>query len=318
MSPTVEPLIFTVPLSFEAHTIAQHYQKWQSIPLKAKQIYLNTLAVYAVDFYLRCLGFEADINLSDSHNPIMVTMMDVADLWVKQLGRLECRPVLTDDQMMLIPPDVGSDRVGYIAVHISQNLKEATLLGFAQTVDREVPLSQLRSLSEFPAYLHQLQQAPAMTSSSTDYSTVINLKNWLEGIFDAGWQTIEAVLDSDKLDLVSVRSMIALKTETRRAKLIDFGMQLGDQSVALSLGLNSNGDGTIGVLVQLFPGSGSPRLTSRLKLIMLSDSGETLQEVCARGHDNYIQLRSFKGLPGDCFSIQVVCDNVRVTEDFVL
>ncbi|NJK52527.1 MAG: DUF1822 family protein [Leptolyngbyaceae cyanobacterium SU_3_3] len=317
MSPTVEPLIFTVPLSFEAHRIAQRYQKWQSIPFKAKQVYLNTLAVYAVDFYLRCLGFEADVSLSDSRNPMIATMMDVADLWVKQLGRLECRPVLTDDQVMQIPPDVESDRMGYIAVHISQNLKEATLLGFAQTVDREVPLSQLRSLSEFPAYLHRLQQASVTTtSSSTD--SIINLKNWLEGIFDAGWQTIEAVLDSDKLDLVSVRSMTALKTETRRAKLIDFGMQLGDQSVALSLGLNSNVDGTIGVLVQLFPGSGSPRLTSRLKLIMLSESGETLQEVCARSHDNYIQLRSFKGLPGDCFSIQVACDNVRVTEDFVL
>ncbi|KAM3113977.1 DUF1822 family protein [Phormidesmis sp. 146-33] len=311
MSPTVEPLIFTVPLSFEAHTIAQQYQKRQFTSLKAKQVYLNTLAVYAVDFYLRCLEFEVDVARSDSRNPTFVKMMDIADLWVKQLGRLECRPVLPNAQMMQIPHDVGSDRVGYVAVQMSQTLKEATLLGFTQTAQLEVPLNQLRSLSEFPDYLHQLRQAPIT-------SAAINLRSWFEGVFETGWQTLEAVLDSDKLDLVSVRSMTLLKTETKRAKLVDFGMQLGDQSVALSLGLNTNIDGTIGVLVQLFPGSGSPRLSSNLKLIMLSEAGEILQEVCSRGHDNYIQLRSFRGLPGDCFSIQVACDHVRVTEDFVL
>jgi Protein of unknown function (DUF1822) len=315
MSPTVEPLLFTVPLSFEAHTIAQQYQKQQFIPLKAKQAYLNTLAVYAVDFYLRCLGFETDVHQSDSRNPTIVAMMDVADLWVKQLGKLECRPVLANAQTMQIPPDAGSDRVGYIAVQMSQSLKEATLLGFTQTAEPEVPLSQLRSLSEFPAYLHQLQQVP---STALLADPVINLKSWLQGVFETGWQRMAASLDSDKLELISVRSMTPLKTEVKGAKLIDFGMQLEDQAVVLTLGVNSNLDGTIRVLVQLFPGIGTSRLSSRLKLIMLSESGDTLQEVCSRGHDNYIQLRSFKGLPGDCFSIQVACDNVKVTENFVL
>jgi Protein of unknown function (DUF1822) len=313
MSSTFEPSVFTVPLSFEAHAIAQHYQKQQLLPLKAKQVYLNTLAVYAVDFYLRCLGFELDANQNDSCNPIIVKMMDVADLWIKHLGRLECRPVMPDAKLCEIPPDVWSDRIGYVAVQMSQTLKEATLLGFTQTAMAKVPLSNLRSLPEFLTYLHQLQQAPL-----TAPAKVVNVRKWVEGIFEPGWQSLEAILGIGKLDLVSIRSMTPLKTDIKRAKLIDFGMQLHEQAVVLSLAVSSNIDGTISVLVQLHPGSGSTRLPSNVKLVMLSESGETLQEVYSRGHDNYIQIKPFKGMSGDSFSLQVAFNNVNVTEDFVL
>ena len=161
MSHTTEPLLFTVPLSFEAHSIARHFQNQQSLTHKAKQVYLNTLAVYAVDFYLRCLGFELNPEQSDSRNPLLVKFMDVADLFVKQLGKLECRPVMPEDEVCQIPPDVWTDRVGYVVVQISQTLKQATLLGFTQTAAAELPLSQLRSLSDLPTYLHQIQQSPS-------------------------------------------------------------------------------------------------------------------------------------------------------------
>lgn len=314
MSSTFEPSIFTVPLSFEAHRIAQHYQKQQFLPLKAKQVYLNTLAVYAVDFYLRCLGFELDASQNDSCNPIIVKMMDVADLGIKQLGRLECRPVLPGAKVCQIPPDVWSDRIGYVAVQMSQTLKEATLLGFTQTAMANVPLSNLRSLSELLTYLHQLQKA-ALTAPP---AKMVNLRGWLEGIFEPGWQSLEAILGIEKLNLVSIRSMTLLKTDIKRAKLIDFGMQLNEQAVMLSLAVSSNIDGTISVLAQLYPGSGSTRLPPNVKLAMLSEFGETLQEVYSRGHDNYIQIRPFKGMSGDCFSLQVAFNNVNVTEDFVL
>ncbi|MBD6615501.1 DUF1822 family protein [Komarekiella sp. 'clone 1'] len=313
MSSIFEPSIFTVPLSFEAHAIAQHYQKQQLLPLKAKQVYLNTLAVYAVDFYLRCLGFEVDANQNDSRNPMIVKMMDVADLWVKQLGRLECRPVLPDAKVCEIPPDAWSDRIGYVAVQMSQTLKEATLLGFTQTAMAKVPLSNLRSLSEFLAYLHQLQEVPLTAPPAK----VVNLRRWLEGIFETGWQSTEAILGID-MNLVSIRSMTILKTDIKRAKLIDFGMRLNDQTVVLSLAVSSNIDGTISVLAQLYPSSGNTYLSPNVKLVMLSESGETLQEVYSRGHDNYIQIRPFKGMSGDGFSLQVGFNNVNVTEDFVL
>jgi hypothetical protein len=68
--------------------------------------------VYAVDFYMQCLEVETDVEKSDSRNPISLKFMDVADLPVKQLGKLECRPVLPDAQVCQIPAEIFSDRMG--------------------------------------------------------------------------------------------------------------------------------------------------------------------------------------------------------------
>ena len=319
MSHTTEPLLFTVPLSFEAHSIAQHFQRQQLPSKKAKQVYLNTLAVYAVDFYLRCLGFELNVDQSDSRNPILVKFMDVADLSVKQLGKLECRPVLSDQQICQIPPDVWTDRVGYVVVQISQTLKQATLLGFTQAAVAELPLSQLRSLSELPTYLNQIRQIPVTpAATASPDKPPINLRQWLDGAFETGWQTLEDLLGINNQELVLVRSKTQFKPDIKRAKLIDLGMQLGEQAVALPIAVTLNGDKTLNVLVQAYPGQEQTYLPSNLKLMMLSETGETLQEVCSRDQDNYIQLRHFKGQAGDRFSIQVALGNVSVTEDFVL
>jgi hypothetical protein len=55
-----ESLTFTVPLSSSAHHLAEQFCRQQSNQKKAKQVYLNTLAVSAVNFYLRCMGVETD------------------------------------------------------------------------------------------------------------------------------------------------------------------------------------------------------------------------------------------------------------------
>lgn len=319
MSQITKPLVFTVPLSFEAHTIAQQYQKQQSKLLKAKQVYLNTLAVYAVDFYLRCLGFEVDVDRSDSRNLLMVRFMDVADLTVRHLGKLECRPVLPDAQVCQIPPDVWSDRIGYIAVQMSQDLKQATLLGFTQMAAAEVPLSQLRSLAELPEYLHQLRQVAAVAQSVVATSkTPVNLRQWLDGAFESGWQSIEDILGVNTLHPVAVRSLAPLKNGIKRAKLVNLGMQLGELTVVLSIAIGQSRDEMMSALVQLYPGPMQSRLPANVRLMMMGESGETLQQVCSRGQDNYIQLKHFRGQIGDRFSIQVARDSVSVTEDFIL
>jgi hypothetical protein len=318
MSEITQPLIFTVPLSFEAHTIAQQYQRQQSQPLKAKQVYLNTLAVYAVEFYLRCLGFEVDVEHSDSRNPLIVKFMDVADLSVKQLGKLECRPVLPDEQVCQIPPDVWSDRIGYVAVQMNQELKQATILGFTQTASETVSLTQLRSLAELPGYLHQLRDGtPVAQLATATHKTVVNLREWLDGVFESGWQVIDDILGENTLHSLPVRGL-PVKNAIKRAKLINLGMQLGDMAVMLSIAVGQNQDETMTALVQLYPGPAQPRLPANVSLAMLSESGGALQQVYSRGHDNYIQLKHFKGHVGDQFSIQVAHGNVSVIEDFML
>src|SRR5919202_4856916 len=163
MNRTAESLTFKVLLSFEAHALAQQHCQQHTQPQKAKQVYLNNLARYAVDFYCRCMGLEAELETSDSHNPLMQKFMDVADLNVKGLGKLECRPVLPDSEVMEVPPEAWDNRIGYVAVQLNSSLKEAILLGFVPSVTHHngiIPLSELRSLADFPAYLSEFSQVP--------------------------------------------------------------------------------------------------------------------------------------------------------------
>ena len=309
-----ESLTFTVPLSSEAHRLAEQFRRQQSNQKKAKQVYLNTLAVSAVKFYLRCMGIETDWEASLSWNPVMQTLMDVADVEIPNLGKLECRPVLPETQVVHIPPEVWSDRIGYMAVQLDQSLREATLLGFTKTVSTdELPISQLRSLEDLLEHLIQIRQAKFVKMP-------VNLSKWLENTFEAGWQSMEALLGTQQENLAfSLRSTSPLsEASVKRAKLIDLGLRLGSQSVALLVAITPEVEQKVGILVQVHPTGGETYLPPNLRLGLLSESGETLQEVQSRFQDNYIQLKRFRGLPGECFNIQVAFGDASVTETFVI
>ncbi|MBD2201398.1 DUF1822 family protein [Calothrix sp. FACHB-1219] len=187
-------LTFTVPLSFSAHSLAQEYSKQHHQPEKAKQVYLNILAIYAVEHYFKCMGFESDWENSDSRNLIVQKFLDIADLNIKNLGKFECRPILTDAEVFTIPSEAWENRIGYVAVQLNSSLRQATLLGFLPQLAPEqenVPLKNLHSLEEFPEYLSekrkQLQQI-------AEIPKIVYLENWLNNIFDAGWLAVEELI----------------------------------------------------------------------------------------------------------------------------
>lgn len=335
MNQAIDPVQFTVPLSFEAHAIAQQGQTTAT-----QKTYLKALAVYAVEFYLRCIGFTPDAQQSDWRDPWMAKFLDIADVSLPSQGKLECCWVRPEAQTLQISADAWTDRIAYLAVQISANLKSATLLGFTITPVAELPLSQLRSLAEFPAFLQQMQpssqaatesatirtsleagSAITMTNNQTDSESVnlpVNLRQWLEGTVSAGWQTLEAALGLDSMQRAFVRSGDRFEITVRQAKLIDVGMDLGEQSVLLSLAVTPNPDKSMNVLVQLYPVVGTSYLVPGLQLVMLAETGEVLQNICSREQDNYIQLKHFRGEAGDSFDIQVCRDTVCIRESFIL
>ena len=145
----VEPLTFSVPLSARNYRQAQEFSRLHQNPDKARQVYLNTLAVQAVSYYCRCLEIEADLAASDSWQPAMQALMDVADLDIKNWGKLECRPVLPGAGVCQLPEEVRCDRVGYVVVQIDEAAKEANLLGFAKTAPSgRLLLRELGSLED--------------------------------------------------------------------------------------------------------------------------------------------------------------------------
>jgi hypothetical protein len=300
MKPEIEAWTFTVPLALEAHAQAEQFRRSQPNPHKAKQVYLNTLAVYAVNTYLQCRGFETDLDKSASYDPVMQMLMDTADLVVKNRGKLECRPVLPDAEVVCVPAEVWEERIGYVAVQMHESLREATLLGFVKKVARsELPLSQLRSLEELPRYLNKI-------------NPLVNLSQWFENVFDASWQAVEAVVSTEPTELAfRFRS----SPYVRRGKLIELGTP--GQSVTVIIAITQESEQEMDISVEAQPPKGQTYLPSNLQLMVLDEDGEAVIDTHTRSQNKTIQLE-FGGEPKDRFSVKVALGDVSLTENFVI
>jgi hypothetical protein len=249
----------------------------------------------------------------------MQLMLDVADWEIPGKGKLECRPLLPDMSVLSIPPEVWSDRLAYIAVQFMPSLQAANLLGFAPAGSREIALDQLRSLDDLAAYLDQTQPA------ATPY---VNLSQWLENCFETGWQSLTMLtgLNQPRLATTFRNSSLLSETKARGAKLIDIGVQLGGESVALLVAITTlkpaitelEVEPCFEIWVQIHPTGETSYLPPDIVVSMLSTSGETLQAAKSRHQDNYIQLKRFRGTPGERFDIKVAFDEMCTTESFVI
>jgi len=156
--------MFTVPLTSKAYKLAKSFQSQYENPVKAQQVYLNTLAVYAVDSYCQCLGIETDLEASESLNSVLQPLMNIADLEIEGIGKLECRPVLPEDKFCDIPAETWENRIGYIAVEINDSSREATLLGFYPPINalemmERFSLDDFKPLEAFLDHLDRLESA---------------------------------------------------------------------------------------------------------------------------------------------------------------
>lgn len=141
------------------------------------------------------------------------------------------------------------------------------------------------------------------------------LSQWLQSTFEQSWQAIDQLINPEADLLFGTRS---LESGVRRGKLINLGMQLGQQAVALLVNVTSEAEGKLAVLVQLHPTGEAQYLLPDLKLSLRSSTGKTLQEVTSRSQDNYIQLKPFRGRSGKRFSVAVHLGSETIEENFEL
>ncbi|MEK0185840.1 DUF1822 family protein [Microcoleus anatoxicus] len=154
----------TIQLTKKAHNDAHKFASKQANSQKVKQVYLNTLAVYAVQDFLNWLGIETDLNAGDSWHSVVRCFQNVADLVIPNLGKLECRPVLPGQTVISLPPEVTEDRIAYIGVQFQEQLNEVQLLGFYPTIDPQAPLEEIEIASLQPIetlidYIDRLESA---------------------------------------------------------------------------------------------------------------------------------------------------------------
>ena len=226
VQPNILP--FTVPLTEANHGVAQQFYTLHSDPNLAKQVYLNTLTVEAVHFYLTCMGINTSLEKGMSWQPEIQALINTADLWVESLGRLECCPVLPDMDTVSVSAQTASDRIGYVAVQINESLTEAAILGFVPAVDPDlfeaeasavIPFSNLQSLDLLPDHLESLERVVESDSvehfatepMSEDADTVkqsqaattrlsewLDPQTWTQSLGDRlnlGWQAVETLME---------------------------------------------------------------------------------------------------------------------------
>ena len=176
-----------LPIDSAGFAKAKRFAAAQPHSSQAERIYLNTLAVWLVKNYLQLLQIETELEKGDSWNPVLHLCEDVADLVVKGLGKLECRPVrvsLNDlPNSCTLPLEVQEERLGYVIVGIDEEAKRGLLLGFSPTAgEGKLHLKELKPLDTLLRHLESLSK-PA-----------ISLNEWLVNRFDSSWQEVNSVL----------------------------------------------------------------------------------------------------------------------------
>lgn len=313
-----------LPITRMARRKAQEFADMQPTPQKAEQVRLNTLAVYVINDYLQMINIPTDLAISDSWNPITRLCADVADLEIIGVGRLECRPLKPQAETCYVPPEVWSDRIGYVAVQIDESAWEASVLGFSQTAEAELLMADLLPIEALIDCLSQPLTEPNTTVPVIQRSTV-NLSQWLVNVFESSWQTVESLLNPEELAPVfrlrSADNIITANNENSptisRAKLIDLGVQIASQPFALIVDFTSVSEPRKDIRLQVHPSGNQIYLPPALQLIVLDETGLVFLEAQARSADNYIQLQ-FSGLPGEKFSVKVALGEASITEDFVV
>lgn len=332
----------TLPITTAAKRIAQQFADQCPFQEKAGQIKRNTLAVSAVNDYLKLMEIPTSVAESDSWSPMMQMMGDVADLKVPGVGTLSCRPVSVTDEACTVPPEDWSDRAGYIAIALDEEMSQATLIGFLETVgeQEQIALSEFAPIEALIDQVHTLQAANqaasqpaglaslAQTARTMTSTMTTQISEWIEGGITATWEAADALINPADMSF-AFRTTAELSRQDNavdisRAKLIDLGLQLG-QSVQVALVVHVtqhvSDDDTMpdssDIVLQIRPFGESAYLPEGLSLTLLDEDNTLLKSATSRSIDNYIQIR-LSGESGETFGVQVTINDATFAEKFVI
>lgn len=312
----------SLPIVQAARTYAQQFAQQQNSIDKSEQVRLNTLAVWVVKDYLQMMDVATDLINSQSWNSVMRIVADIADLKLPGIGYLECRPVKVGQTECYVPPETWEDRVGYVIVEIDELELVGKIIGFIPQVKAEyLRLDRILAIEDLFEHLFEhLKLFPSVPNKIP-----INLSQWFSGVFEVGWQNLEALWNQPNLETAQGFRNYGLSSErrkalsiTQRAKLVKLGNDADSEQLLLVVEICPQSGGRTNILIQL-RGVGSVKeisiLPAGLQLAVV-DGDETVF-LAAQSQRNQMQLE-FNGEAGEAFSIRVRLDDHQVTEDFVI
>ena len=311
----------TLPIPQSALQTAQRFAQHQPTAAKAEQVRLNTLAVLVMRNYFELMDIPTDLSSSDSWDPVMQVCMNVADLELPNVGRLECRPVLPNCDRWLVPAETWEDRVGYVAVQIDEAAQEAQILGFVPTVDattinddEEAVLSDLQSPEALLNHLYDCRTVTPPVST-----LVTNLSQWfaaavaeVEQTLSDGWQAVEQIIAPPELSPAYAFRFRRPGETIRRAKRLD----LGAIAVALVVDLRTGDtESELDIRLQLMPTQPAAQLPPGLTIAVQEPNGEVVIAAEATGAEDFLELQ-ISGVPGEAFTVMVQFETLQVSQNF--
>jgi hypothetical protein len=302
------------------------------------QVYLNTLALLCLEEWLRermpnvIINRERDINDSASYLKVgdfkvcIIATENLLDEIIHLPQDVLIRPelaahfyvileVLEEEEQVIIRGLQCYDLLNNYRIQVNLSIQADGCYPFPLSIFDAEPnrlLAYCRHLDPSAITLPVREKGLEVVRE-----TRTKLSRWLQGIVDEGWQTLDALINSEANLALATRNTF-LGTGTKVGKIINLGMQLGSQTVAMLITVTQESEEKIGINLQIYPTGGESYLPPDLQLTLLSKAGKILQEVRSRSQDSYIQLKSFKGEPGKRFSIEISLGDVNVKEEFEL
>lgn len=299
----------------------------------AKRVYVNILAVCAVERFIQRLGFETNWIQSESYDFINHQLANIADLYIEGIGKLECRPVLPNEQSILVPPETWCDRAGYLAVKLSQDLEQATILGFLPTVDAEsIPLENLGFITDLFKLLESAQcrssQHPTQHQSvNADIAaqvspSVIHIQQWLQQQVSVGWEFVDTMMNRLITSEQSFSSLAASGyrnlTRLEQDQDLDITCQrkqisLGQQAVWLTLQVASLSVNQFRFELSVHPVENLTYLPNGLVLKLLNEAGTSIMQAQALDATPFLAFSNFTGEIGESFSAELTWQDINHT-----
>ena len=267
-----------------------------------RQIQLNSLALYAADWYLQCLNFST--HHEDRADWWISYLTRSAPLELVKLGKLECIPVIGDAETVTISSDLQDDRIGYLFIKLNESLTSAEIIGFMPKYSKLVRLNRLQSTDELIDYLCDLQ-------SQSKLAPVIKMAAWFAGIFDGIW------LDVDTLPLTPAYRSRLRQQEVLSLKSVARGQEikLGDTPdspiVVLTIKGEQMDEVNSDITLQLAPKLPATTLPIDLEFIVRDDRGEEIGSFESKAGDIYGEIVLNDGKEGEEFSIEIEFDQVK-------
>lgn len=277
----------TVMLDRQTHSYARQFASQQTTVQKGKQVYLNTLAVCAVNNYLKCFSIPTNLVQSDCWHPGTRAIFNVADLILPNFGKLECLWVLPQQETVTIPTEAREDRLGYLVVQFEEELQQVELLGLIS--------SKTINFATESFNIKQLQPLDSLFDTLDSLQKQINLRQWLSGVFTPDWQPVETLMAGRM-----VRSLTNKDSAISRAKAIS----CQEEKIILVLKITESASDAIDLCLQLYTDGENHHLPSSLSVKVLNATGETCLSATAKDSDDWIQLE-FSCQPTENFSIEL-------------